>query len=333
MDDDFEVFGMDDNFRVCGFKPRTEIGQAVSAGTIEEEIVPQSAPEKDMNLDVPVQSEEYCRHMGMKIVQDGLANKIHFGESIQSIRQVLKRAMLHEIFSLQADSGGLDQRALTWFRSIYPYYGGYTDDLVTPTSIVTSTRFGNYLFANMTHLNYFGCGFNGWRGGVRYHIDAGYSVANTQSTWMASFINPRTGYPGGFEMNSFTDWNLNAAPYFRWSITPVLTAGDIVANRANSLKNHPTSANGSVRWNTEPNKICSFECPFHSEYRFGLTKVDRIDLARQYAPCFRVDTTTLKSSSQPNYTFKHVSAAEDFQLLFYTGPPVFYNNFIPDVEL
>jgi hypothetical protein len=264
------------------------------------------------------------------VIQDGLANKIHFGESIQSVRQILKRAMLHEVLTIQL-VGVSAQRAYTWFRTMYPFYTGYTDDLPTPSSIVVPTNFGNYLFANMTHINYFGCGYNGWRGGIRYHVDTGFG--SPASTWMASYISPDAGIPAGYEMNSQSDWNLNAAPYFRWTIKPIGSTTDIRANKANSLKNHPTSANGSVRWNPEPNRICSFECPFHSEYRFGLTKVDRIDLARPYAPCLRIDTTTVTSTSQPSYAFKHVSAAEDFQLLFYTGPPVFYNNFLPDVQV
>lgn len=292
-------------------------------------IEPQGADEDMLNLDNPVVDPGTIRYMGSTTVTDKLINRIHMGEAIASFRQMLKRYNLHEVFC-PAESGeyaGMYKGQ----RRMFPFYGGYTTSTPSDSNLIItlSTGAGNYAYARLTLMNYLTPAFGAWRGGVRYTVDTTFNEIDnalaepiaftSQSTWEVSRI-------GNIAERTLAE-TVDSDPAFSQQITFQNVPAD---NRWAALANSNMGLSGSTRWNTQVNPIQSFEIPYYSKYRFAPARQKTLWASKDvYQDSFNM-VVTQGATAGPDLNFVYVAAAEDFTLMFYLSPPIFYSQTIPD---
>jgi len=312
--DDYEVAAPTDYylaqlaFRPPGFTPRDR-----------SSIQPQS---EDID-DVPIAGPPTLNHMGPRCPTDSLINKIHMGETIVSFRTLLKRYNLHEVMVTDAIPPVEDGVIAAFTRTMFPHSPGYTTFTNADNNLISDTFSGGYVFAKMTLLNYLQPAFGAWRGAIRYTTDATYNVVTSEttpsqvgdSTWSVSRITTIE--------DSLGDSIPNDATLFPDTSTKANLKYDLLS--ANIESNGIT---GVTRWNTKVNPVQSYEIPFYSKYRFApgrqKTRWTEVD---QYQSSYRLLGSCV-SSTYPNQLFQYVAAGEDFTLMFYLSPPVFYEDFL-----
>jgi hypothetical protein len=276
------------------------------------ELQDNSAPAKTDSLDT----------MGNMLSTSDSANLVHFGERISFFRQLIKRYTLSEVLPGNdgfASGVGYIGRIVRYHK---PLIGGALPsslnlDTTTVVRDVRASGIGEYVFA-FTHLiNYVTLAFGGWRGSVRYFVDA-----SSAFTGPATLTAERT-LDGGF-------------PYNAYIASPVLNT---VAGQIDYFNTHGGSAegfNGLCLQNTEVNPSLSFESPYYSAWRFSPAK--RRDVFESGAP-------TPPDIFQPQYILSlqarsngwdtspirlYAAAGEDYTCFFYLGPPrIFLEEDVP----
>lgn len=326
--DDFEVAAPSDFYL-----PRlalTPVPPPPEAAQEGPQIVPQAGDEQILGMENPVVDSGVLRYMGSKPVLDPVINRIHFGESIASFRQLLKRYVFHEcIQPLSAEYGEI----YTFNRRMFPFFGGFTASTPADSALINTTPEGNYVFARMTLLNYLVRAYGGWRGGIRYTIDSTFneqldpSLAPVGSSHMSTWQFTRKGNIAERPLTETVDNDIVN--------TPSLTFSDLsaAANRRAGMVNHPYMLAGGSRWNTNVNPIHSFEVPYYSKYRFAPGKQGTLwNAVDIYQDDFELTYTTVGSPG-PDVSYKYAAAAEDFTMFFYLSPPIFYSQdppFVPE---
>lgn len=290
-------------------------------------IVPHSAEgaeEKQMNLDTMVMDPETINLMGPKTLQDPIINRIHFGESIASFRTLLKRKNLTEVYNLNSEtfqgSVGLGEIV----RPMFPLEPGYTAATSADTNVLVDIGTAGYCYSRMTLMNYLVRAFGGWRGGIRYTTDATFNLTSDTalqqlssshaSTWSVARIPTELYGNGSRPLNV-----LNHAD------TSSIMATIVDVYGANKLS---LGHGGVSRWNTAVNPVQSYEVPFYSNYRFAPARRGTVWTSVDiYQPSY-VLTSTHYGGILPYLVFQYVSCAEDFTLMFYLSPPIFYTGVV-----
>jgi hypothetical protein len=297
------------------------------AQAMQLDIKPQAGDEDIIGMENPVVDPGSLRFMGSKTVVDPIINRIHMGETVASYRQLLKRYVLHEV--LQPYTTTPDGVICRFQRKMFPFFGGYTLDTPADSNLIVSTASGNYIYANMTLLNYLVRAYGAWRGGIRYTVDSTFNAAFDgefirpsqtvhHTTWQFS----RRGNIAEDTLANNVDDDLDVAS-LGFSTIPA-------DNRYIGISMQTGMLAGGSRWNTVVNPLHSFEVPYYSKYRFAPGRQgtlwsfkdlyqDNFDLS-----CFTVATVGADVSSV------YVAAAEDFTMMFYLSPPIFYSQSPPE---
>jgi hypothetical protein len=261
--------------------------------------VEQADTENTAEPSAPMQSENQTQLAAELSPQDHTFD-VFFGESVTSIRQVLKRYCIHENLStLNVASAYVFTNLI---RNVFPFHRGY--DPNGSYSIAA----GPYSASNMTMLNWFMPGFTGWRGAIRWKVlQMGITNGQNGQLYMKRLD------------NSF-------GPSFTNSI---VETGSLYARAAQSrLRIGDTIAGASIQ-NNRYNNVIESEIPFFRNARFRFCK--RLD---QLAPgslndigwaciCkfFNNDSTDVDLQT-------YCASGEDFSLFFFTGAPIVYS--VPD---
>lgn len=235
-------------------------------------------------------------------------NLVHFGESIHSFRQMLKRYCRHSYVAGSVLSSNTLARLEVW-RKAFPHQIGFTDS--SPSSVVYSLTAGRYIYGHMTLLNYVSSAYGGWRGGIR---------------WMADFSR-MNNFAGDLANVTVTRADLGVPALEGWTqlISPsYLSEGQAaLVNDRNAISR---TYDGQLYQSSQVNPTVMWECPYYNNLRFSPAKRrDNITVATAYDSGWYLEATLPASiRGGLEYIPLFCAAAEDFNCFFYLGPPIFY---------
>lgn len=222
--------------------------------------------------------------------------KVYFGERVTSFRQVLKRYVLHSMFSVV--TAGVGTQHVVIANSDFPQYRGYT----TVPLHATSTG-GKYNYVQSTLMSWVVPAYLGMRGGIRskYHLCSGTSVGHT--TMMVSRARPpRTPGVSSTALVDTSNSRLAAS---------MLTSG---YGKLMSM--------GAAMTDPKVQPVLEVEFPYFKNTRFDPAKRvsgdNLVDISPSYC-CHTLELVTRAASDA--YVERYVSTAEDFQLLYFQGAP------------
>jgi hypothetical protein len=260
-----------------------------------EQMKTDSAPASAPLLDTFAKNE--CTH--------DAGNLVHFGERITSFRQLLKRYCLMESPVMPQQEGDFLAR---FYRPIYPVIPGYFSSAISFQSLAVALTSGNYYYGYLPMTTYSMLAFAGVRGGMRYLWDFDAALADGYTSIVSREDNQT--YNPSYPQNDFV---------VQSNTTPAFTAA-----MQNFLTNQ-TGLSGTALTTTYVNNFLTFEVPFYSQYRFFPTRTRFLSSSSGTLQMYySVTYKGLLNSGEPRYPQVYCAAAEDFQPLFYTGPPVLY---------
>lgn len=236
-------------------------------------------------------------------------NHIHFGESIRSFRQLLKRYTMHEFPPVSGTQN--DAMVHSYRRHLLPFEPGYTADSTNLTTTVNvGTTDDEYVYGFMTLPRYLSAAYGGWKGGMRYVWDFSRMNANT---------NRRKGYIiAGLNHDDSDTTPLNTTTTINDSTTVLGKAQQIL-----SMGDY-SGFDGVTVQSKHINPTINFEVPYYSEYRFTPAK-QRVDYdAEMFAmPMYNVAHYGEKGDTSDSITV-YCAAAEDFTCYMFLGAPIIY---------
>lgn len=241
--------------------------------------------------------------------EDSPLSAICFGERITSMRSLIKRFTVHEIFGPTSEGFTTPGRFYRYFRRSqnFPYYRG-----ADPNGIHESTR-GPYNYVNQTPLNWLTPAYSGWRGGIRHK----FVVLNTDTNGHAfnglQYVNRNARFNQTYSTNTAQFFTEAANPNFMGSNIGFLDSGFA----------------GAAIQPANENPAIEVEIPYHNHYRFVPAKVTSNSVAgRAQSHAYEYNYLLRKAQDGTSVVILHsVAAADDFSLFFYTGvPPVYYNS-------
>jgi len=285
-------------------------------------LLPNSAEEvtgavQDENQDSP--ELETTVSVGPKTSLNDDATLVHYGESIRSFRQLIKRYSLHEQISIARVAEFLKDKtgmSFTTQRHALPFEPGYTNRGVSTNPVpYTLTSGKRYALGYMTPLRYLTSAFVGWRGGVRYMTDL-----STISCCENNLLYTATRYTPCNMIDQTQTYTTTPGTY------------GYAKDTLNVLKD-ATGQEGATIANTAVNPNLSYEVPYYSEYRFAPGR-RRADFSEQgsfpWMPSHKMKfqtsvrfNTHSRLWENPSYS-TYVAAAEDFQVSCFIGAPPFF---------
>jgi hypothetical protein len=273
-----------------------------------EEVLPQAEeapPEEHQRIDSDPYNAETIDQAGLKLTILDDTNLIHFGESIRSFRQLLKRYNLHENLPVALSAVANDDVIINRIRQSLPFEPGYANSSGSVTYTLVG---GEYAYAQMTLMRYLSLAYTGWRGSVRwFHDYSGLTFQHRNCTYLAS----REANPSE---------NLNSE-----LVVASSSNSAVIQAALNDLYLDVNGQQGLCVSNSEVNPTTNFEVPFYSNYRFAPCKREAEfdgteSLAMPYyETLYRTKVNTTTSTIQT-----YCASGEDFNLFFYTGPPILY---------
>jgi hypothetical protein len=232
-------------------------------------------------------------------------NKVHFGESIRSFRQLVKRYNYYDNVDLIRGESNGTRMVVTLVRDSLPGQVGYNSTSGDETETLTAAE---YKFGNMTLLQYLACAFGGWRGSTRWMYD--FSPASVRgSTWQHVEGTLTAG------VNRGDKYKTNDHDTLAYSTTATRAA---YLEDVRDIQGH----DGASVQSTAVNPTISFEVPYYSEYRFTPGKIRTVWDARQLAMPEYILKAHATSTFMPAHSW--CAAGEDWTCFMYLGPPVFY---------
>lgn len=222
---------------------------------------------------------------------------VHFGESITSFRQLIKRYNYHSSVLLPVAVAG----RYNWVirdRDFPRYRGKWADAVDAP--ITGTTNINN---ARNTLINYLAPAFVAYRGGLRwkylYHTDNMNDV----------------DYQRVYRVTDESGTAINAASSI------VFTPANFSQTRAQQLASMQTG--GEVTY-TRAQPSLEIEVPYYTPYRFSLTKnigthTSAVPSEITLSHALHTDATITANA----YYDRFVAGAEDFSLFLFNGAPPF----------
>lgn len=270
--------------------------------TTESQLQPQ-AEEMEQQDSIPVEPPTLAA-MGSSVSTTDQTQLLHFGEKITSFRQMLKRYDFHEFLPL-TDLGSSNRVGLHYVRNAFPYYPGYTS---SGGNLSQTLAAGEYLFSNMTLLNYVTSAYGGWRGSIRYFVN--FEIPTFAGRNQCSVVRDDFAVPD----NIVTVYSNSAR-------TPAGQA-ELLENR----RNYSAGYNGEIVQVANVNSTVAYELPYYSQNRFTPAKRRNVltsndTLQNKHIINFDYITVGFEASGSIPV---HVATGEDFALFFYLGPPIFY---------
>lgn len=280
--DDFEVaVPVDDIISLLTYSTQ---GQLSTQGMDEPDL-------EDDNIPVKNDADEEV----MSCLKVDNTYDVHFGESIASFRQLLKRYNYHSSVLIAPIAAG----KYNWLiedRDFPRYRGKWTDAIDAP--VTGTTNINN---AKTTMINYLAPAYVAYRGGIRWkyllHND---SNAGTDFQWVF-----RTSDNSGAYQNIYS------------AIVFTSTAA-FAQNRNQSLA--ALQAGGEITY-TRSQPTLEVEVPYYLPYRFsstkyiGVTGTDPTNSSLSHI--VHTDVTTVANA----YYDRLVAGAEDFSLFLFNGMP------------
>lgn len=271
-------------------------------------ITPQAGdevPDADSTTDPSKPLDQEIDHTILKRMDNATAyDHVFYGESLVSFRSLLKRYNRTGYDVLKHASNGTNLYSLTRFA--FPKLRGYAP------GALSSTTLGDYNYGVMSLMNYLTPAYVGWRGGIRYKVNATTSNDRYNDTALTVTRLPATGT--GVETAI-----VNA------SFTASTTVTQFLLNSANAA----TSA-GAQATNMKVNPVLEFEMPFQSRKRFlSGRRADHTSPssnANEDAASTPFQLQMMLRAQDTDYSIfdYHVAAAEDFSLYFFVGAPIMY---------
>jgi hypothetical protein len=310
MGDDFEVAVPDSgNMHRLRLTNQSNLVQPQA-----EEVLPQAAEgpnsgdEQDRMDSKPHHATNINTMSALTTLSDQ-TNHIHFGESIRSFRQLLKRYTIHELPPVVGTTN--DKIVHNYRRHVLPFEPGYTNDTSTlSTTVNAGVTDDEYVYGYMTLPRYLSCAFGGWKGGMRY-------------CWDFTRIDSNTTLRKGFSIVSVSNEDAFNTPL---NSTTVLNDTTTVAGKGTQISalNAYQGFSGMTMQSDLINPTVNFEAPYYSEYRFTPAKQRvRYNTKLFGMPMFRVAHYGEKGNTSDSVT-SYVAAAEDFTCFMFLGAPIFY---------
>lgn len=277
---------------------------------IDEELEPQSGE--------VVESDE--NHAGdpsipnnpsttLEMGEDNFADQILSvlaGERITSIRQLLKRYCHHTIFSYACNQTQEVMFQFTLPRM--PWYYGSSPTAFDRIGAQTNVPFNK---CKTTFYNFYRPAFSGHRGSVRWKFCRMFcSNAQTQFYGAPELATlERKPNDSRYQVN---EWIIESPP----------NATNNISNRARDwVTVAPHGANGmAVSSVTNPN--LEIELPWYSQLRFARLADPNYSVQNPQSEGFEF-TSFLGRSQTTNYA-SYMAVGEDFNMMFYHGPPIHY---------
>lgn len=233
--------------------------------------------------------------------------EICFGESIQSIRMLLKRYCFHKYFGSNLVLNGWSSRKHFYTANDFPFYRGYF-----PFAVNRTTTNEPYMYCNMTFLNWFTPAFQGSRGAIRHKFVQCDHMAMNNMAMNASVGVRRLIYGLSLGTGIFTD--------ARWSDISVSQSG--AGYNGGVYSNCGTGAQFTRNFNHGALEV---ELPFYQNTRFHYAKeVDKVTTRDNNNYFVYMYNHTRASAPMGMWVENFVAAGDDYQLYFYTGAPVIY---------
>lgn len=280
------------------------------SGSKFSSFMPQS--EETMKMDSQPSKPPSVNQMGLSTTTSDPTTLVHFGESISSFRQLMKRYNLHEFMPQTSLSATPEKQLATFQRGALPYDPGYTND---PGNLTLNLTGGAYAFANMTMLRYATCAFGGWRGGVRYYIDT-------------------TTGSDGYAPSILTVTRENEDEAGLGNFYSLLGDSITASGKAALLRGYDRAAGheGCHTQSTRINPTVSFEVPYYSRFRFSPAKqrTDFDGTGIRNEPHWQLIVQGAVQKEDDTYQV-YVAAAEDFNCFMFLGAPIlYYENQVPN---
>lgn len=304
--DDFEVFEPCDDFMNYKF--------ALTEPQSGEEISPEAELDQQVNIPVSTQSVSLTTP---EVEPDDKLNRVFFGETISSFRQLLKRYNIHSAFALV---DGVPE-VINVQRGNFPIYRGEVAGAYYTAQGVPNFA---YNFVNTVFLHWATMPFSGWRGSIRWKIiprdnELGANVPKPRievERFSAPFTSPFS-YSVGF----------TGAPGIAYTTQDQATASvmaSTVAVNSREPGKPVLGANGMAISGVHVNPTLEYELPYYNNERFEPAKVQEQTQFRR-GHTLRIHTYGANTSTLDNY----VAAGEDFQVYFWTGMPAVVYQALP----
>lgn len=258
-----------------------------------------------------VQSEETL----FKTHDNDHATEICYGESIPSLRVLLRRMNLLEMYPLDAIGSTAIYGSVRYAFKRMPHTPGYpqTQNLYTTQAkgiVVTASNF-NYNFCNFTPLSWVSGAFLGNRGSTRQAIN---------------MVGPAASIPSSLHITRSTNTISAGAGFTTLTNATFVDAAQTMGNLA---AGYATGSEGNQLFNSQCQPGVSFEVPNMINNRFALNQVntnlgtgaDSTDRETFYANI--VVRPNVNGSSV--ILSRYVAIGTDFNFFFYiNAPQVFY---------
>lgn len=286
----------------------------VSAGDDFELCVPSQDNLAALSVTVPfIPSEgEEGPDMDMFVIGEKALSQnqdlVIWGEKYLSFRTLLKRYEDYLSFTLQPTTINRLYNFYVLFRHM-PLFGG-NDSLGVNSVANLIGAAGNYPGNNykLNLLSYMLSAFSGCRGSFRYKYLFQPTLNTNDSNAMGVLTrlnNTRSVQP------QFTDVGAVPASNDLWQV---------------AFKNNANSWNGSHMVNIRKNPLLEIEDPYYEKYKFFNPKTLTSNSATLYGGHGINVVTTFGTLNSGIVCQSYVSTGEDFNLLYYTGPPYLYTS-------
>ncbi len=244
-------------------------------------------------------------------------NLIYFGETIKSLRTLLRRTSFLRTATITSGTGStliVQIRGSEFNR--YPMYPGYDPNGINTATGITSGTSKSYNWVNYTPITWLGQCFLANRGSIHWRVNPLNPVLNTES---------RLQRPGNTTDLTVAGYNANYGG---------ATNNNLVA-RLCCAASIPMSAGGAVTNNRTLSGI-SASFPFYSPYKFRTSAPADAVLGNIFDfssvdKCSFIELLTPKTSITSNadwnngcsYNF-YVGAGTDFTFVFFLAVPTLY---------
>jgi len=241
---------------------------------------------------------------------------INHGESVVSIRQLLRRLCYSRTSTSDSSSVGSNLRMWTETINRFPLYNGYdSGGINTAVSLLAGPNFP-YNFVKMTYLNWFTPAFLGYKGSLNYVINIDAYGGAVRTAFMTRIGTRSSGYSASLVTGT-------------WA-----TATNSANSRYYSDSANFNTCGGAALTNQLTNGSLSVQVPMYSAYKFNVTTP-----ANSSQATGQDDTTYQKlkffSNAQnvsggPVAYHWFVSAGTDFTTHFFLNvPTVFVYSAVP----
>jgi len=293
----------------------------VSAGDDFEVAVPDS-----VNMDLMSITEPFTPAAGMEVYgskkptyfEVGTSSSSRnmdlgiFGEKVVTFRSILKRYFDYLAVSLAGGSTATTLYFVSWLNRRFPLYpGNDAAGINTITNLLTTGSFpgNNY---RMNPLVYLMSAFSGCRGSFRYKY--------------MFMLNNASGSSNNNCLIACTRQNAIASGVVTYSASG--TSSPLTTTTAQAaFKKMSSSWNGATAIVPSRSPIMEIEDPYYERYKFVNPKMLKNNTTSHFGGhSLQIPLFGQVNTAATNLALSYVSTGEDFNLMFYTGPPILWTS-------